>query len=52
MKNQLRIIGGEWKRRILPFASIDGLRPTPDRVRETLFNWLIYIHAHANSYGS
>lgn len=42
MKNQLRIIGGEWKRRILPFASIDGLRPTPDRVRETLFNWLMW----------
>ncbi|QER40096.1 16S rRNA (guanine(966)-N(2))-methyltransferase RsmD [Acinetobacter suaedae] len=42
MKNQLRIIGGEWKRRVLPFASIDGLRPTPDRVRETLFNWLMW----------
>ncbi len=42
MKNQLRIIGGEWKRRILPFASVDGLRPTPDRVRETLFNWLMW----------
>ncbi len=42
MKNQLRIIGGEWKRRTLPFASIDGLRPTPDRVRETLFNWLMW----------
>ncbi|WP_120429483.1 16S rRNA (guanine(966)-N(2))-methyltransferase RsmD [Acinetobacter baylyi] len=42
MKNQLRIIGGEWKRRILPFASIDGLRPTPDRIRETLFNWLMW----------
>lgn len=42
MKNQLRIIGGEWKRRQLPFASIDGLRPTPDRVRETLFNWLMW----------
>lgn len=41
-KNQLRIIGGEWKRRILPFASVDGLRPTPDRVRETLFNWLMW----------
>ncbi|MDQ8934621.1 16S rRNA (guanine(966)-N(2))-methyltransferase RsmD [Acinetobacter rudis] len=40
--NQLRIIGGEWKRRLLPFASIDGLRPTPDRVRETLFNWLMW----------
>ena len=42
VKNQLRIIGGEWKRRILPFASIEGLRPTPDRVRETLFNWLMW----------
>ena len=42
MKNQLRIIGGEWKRRQLPFASVDGLRPTPDRVRETLFNWLMW----------
>ena len=42
MKNQIRIIGGEWKRRQLPFASIDGLRPTPDRVRETLFNWLMW----------
>ncbi len=42
MKNQLRIIGGEWKRCQLPFASIDGLRLTPDRVRETLFNWLMW----------
>ena len=40
--NQLRIIGGEWKRRQLGFASIEGLRPTPDRVRETLFNWLMW----------
>lgn len=42
MKNQLRIIGGDWKRRQLAFASINGLRPTPDRVRETLFNWLMW----------
>lgn len=42
MKNQLRIIGGEWKRRVLPFADIENLRPTPDRVRETLFNWLMW----------
>lgn len=42
MKNQLRIIGGEWKRRQLAFATVDGLRPTPDRVRETLFNWLMW----------
>ncbi len=36
----LRIIGGEWRRRVLRFPDADGLRPTPDRVRETLFNWL------------
>lgn len=36
----LRIIGGEWRSRKLPFPTIEGLRPTPDRVRETLFNWL------------
>ena len=42
MKNQLRIIGGDWKRRQLAFANIEGLRPTPDRVRETLFNWLMW----------
>ncbi len=39
-KNQVRIIGGVWKRRFLRFPQIEGLRPTPDRVRETLFNWL------------
>ncbi len=38
--NQLRIIGGEWRSRRLRFADAPGLRPTPDRVRETLFNWL------------
>ena len=38
--NQLRIIGGKWRGRKLAFPSIEGLRPTPDRVRETLFNWL------------
>ena len=38
--NQLRIIGGRWRGRRLAFSSIPGLRPTPDRVRETLFNWL------------
>ncbi len=40
--NQVRIIGGEWKRRLISFEAIDGLRPTPDRVRETLFNWLMW----------
>ena len=38
--NSLRLIGGQWRRRILRFAEAEGLRPTPDRVRETLFNWL------------
>lgn len=37
---QLRIIGGDLRRRQLRFPSAPGLRPTPDRVRETLFNWL------------
>lgn len=36
----VRIIGGQWKRTRLPVADKPGLRPTPDRVRETLFNWL------------
>jgi 16S rRNA (guanine(966)-N(2))-methyltransferase RsmD len=36
----VRIIGGSWKRTKLPVADKPGLRPTPDRVRETLFNWL------------
>jgi 16S rRNA (guanine966-N2)-methyltransferase len=39
-KNELRIIGGQWRSRRIRFASVPGLRPTPDRVRETLFNWL------------
>lgn len=38
--NCLRIIGGEWRGRRLSFPDSEGLRPTPDRVRETLFNWL------------
>jgi 16S rRNA (guanine(966)-N(2))-methyltransferase RsmD len=37
---EVRIIGGLWKRSRLPVADLPGLRPTPDRVRETLFNWL------------
>ncbi|MEK9953474.1 MAG: 16S rRNA (guanine(966)-N(2))-methyltransferase RsmD [Curvibacter sp.] len=37
---EVRIIGGQWKRSKLPVADKPGLRPTPDRVRETLFNWL------------
>jgi 16S rRNA (guanine966-N2)-methyltransferase len=38
--HEVRIIGGRWKRTKLPVADKPGLRPTPDRVRETLFNWL------------
>ena len=37
---EVRIIGGQWKRSKLPVGDSPGLRPTPDRVRETLFNWL------------
>ncbi len=37
---QIRIIGGQWKRTPLRVPDLPGLRPTPDRVRETLFNWL------------
>ncbi|MFY9179998.1 MAG: 16S rRNA (guanine(966)-N(2))-methyltransferase RsmD [Venatoribacter sp.] len=37
---QLRIIGGQWRSRRLNFPAIEGLRPTLDRIRETVFNWL------------
>jgi 16S rRNA (guanine(966)-N(2))-methyltransferase RsmD len=37
---KVRIIGGLWKRTPVPVLAVEGLRPTPDRVRETLFNWL------------
>jgi len=40
VKSQLRIIGGRWRSRKLSFAPAPGLRPTSDRIRETLFNWL------------
>jgi 16S rRNA (guanine(966)-N(2))-methyltransferase RsmD len=40
VKNEVRLIGGQWKRSKLPVLDRPGLRPTPDRVRETLFNWL------------
>lgn len=39
-KQQLRIIAGQWRGRKLPILTADGLRPTGDRLRETLFNWL------------
>lgn len=40
MKSRVRIIGGKWRGRKLDVLDADGLRPTPDRIRETLFNWL------------
>jgi 16S rRNA (guanine966-N2)-methyltransferase len=39
-RNRVRIIGGRWRGRAVEFESLPGLRPTPNRVRETLFNWL------------
>lgn len=41
----MRIIGGQWKRTPLPVSTVEGLRPTPDRVRETVFNWLEHLQA-------
>ena len=38
--NRLRIVGGRWRGRIIDFPAIEAIRPSPDRVRETLFNWL------------
>lgn len=40
MSNQIRIIGGKWRSRKIKFPDSEGLRPTADRLRETLFNWL------------
>jgi 16S rRNA (guanine966-N2)-methyltransferase len=40
LPREVRLIGGQWRRSKLPVADRPGLRPTPDRVRETLFNWL------------
>jgi 16S rRNA (guanine966-N2)-methyltransferase len=39
-RNRVRIIGGQWRSRVIRFPPAADLRPTPDRVRETLFNWL------------
>lgn len=41
--SQLRIIGGSWRGRKISFRDAPGLRPTPDRIRETLFNWLMPV---------
>ena len=44
-KGEVRIIAGLWRGRKLPVLDSEGLRPTGDRVKETLFNWLMpYIH--------
>ena len=40
LANRVRIIGGRFRGRVIRFPVAAGLRPTPDRVRETLFNWL------------
>jgi 16S rRNA (guanine(966)-N(2))-methyltransferase RsmD len=40
VNNTVRISAGEWRSRLLKFPDGDGLRPTPDRVRQTVFNWL------------
>ena len=47
-QGQVRIIGGEWRGRKLKVADVPNLRPTPDRVRETLFNWLAPVIAGAH----
>jgi len=39
----VRIVGGSWKRTPIEVADLAGLRPTPDRVRETVFNWLAHL---------
>lgn len=43
VQGTLRIIGGNWRGRKLGFPAVDGVRPTPDRVRETVFNWLMPV---------
>jgi 16S rRNA (guanine966-N2)-methyltransferase len=44
----LRIIAGQWRGRKIRFPAVEGLRPTPDRVRETLFNWLAPVITEAH----
>ena len=46
-RNSIRIVGGLWRGRRIPFPDLPDLRPTPDRVRETLFNWLQPVIAGA-----
>jgi 16S rRNA (guanine966-N2)-methyltransferase len=40
LQGKVRIIGGQWRSRLITFPDLADLRPTPDRIRETLFNWL------------
>lgn len=47
-RSSFRIIGGEWRGRKLSFPVTPGLRPTPDRIRETLFNWLSGVVENAD----
>lgn len=42
-RQTIRIIGGQYRRSLIPVADADGLRPTADRIRETLFNWLNHL---------
>lgn len=44
-KNTIRIVGGQYRRTPIPVVDAISLRPTPDRIRETLFNWLRYFWA-------
>ncbi len=41
--SQVRIIGGKWRSRKITFSIAAGIRPTPDRIRETIFNWLMPV---------
>lgn len=47
-QGEVRVIGGKWRRRKLPVINAEGLRPTSDRTKETLFNWLQFKLAGAN----
>lgn len=46
MKKYIRIVAGQFRRTPIEVLEVEGLRPTPDRVRETLFNWLSYFWAN------
>lgn len=48
--HKIRIIGGTYKRTPIPVLNLEGLRPTPDRVRETVFNWLGFLWARDYSH--